>query len=235
METVSYKINMEVIQQYTHFEKMKMNLVEEPILKQIDFLTRFFFLKIFTPDQCTKIINTALNTWKGKESRIWNEEKQNWTENLDYCNTTMFSPSNPDTWLSSTIFDNIKKFNDSNDGHQFDISDMIESPSMMRYMASDVNPNGKSGKYDWHMDIGSGPVPSMRKLSYSILLNAGEYEGGELCFHIGRNEDPHPGQTEKEDCGSMVLFPSYLVHRVLPITKGTRYAIVGWVHGNSFL
>ena len=34
--------------------------------------------------------------------------------------------------------------------------------------------------------------------------------------------------------GSMILFPSYLVHRVLPITKGTRYAIVGWMHGDSF-
>ena len=225
---------MEVIQQYTHFEKMKMNLVEEPILKQIDFLTRFFFLKIFTPDQCTKIINTALNTWKGKESRIWNEEKQNWTENLDYRNTTMFSPSNPDTWLSSTIFDNIKKFNDSNDGHQFDISDMIESPSMMRYMASDVNPNGKSGKYDWHMDIGPGSVPSMRKLSYSILLNAGEYEGGELAFHTGRTMKPDPGQTSSDYVGAAFVFPSYLVHRVLEVTKGIRYALVGWVHGNSF-
>ena len=53
-------------------------------------------------------------------------------------------------------------------------------------------------------------------------------------LHIGKNEEPLPGQTEKEALGSMILFPSYLVHRVLPMTKGTRYAMVGWCHGNSF-
>ena len=104
----------------------------------------------------------------------------------------------------------------------------------MRYLAPDIDPKGKPGKYDWHMDVGPGPVPSMRKLSYSILLNAGEYEGGELAFHTGRTMEPPSGQTEKGALGSMILFPSYLVHRVLPMTKGTRYAMVGWAHGNSF-
>ena len=33
---------------------------------------------------------------------------------------------------------------------------------------------------------------------------------------------------------NMIVFPSYCVHRVLPMTKGTRYAVVGWAHGNSF-
>ena len=130
--------------------------------------------------------------------------------------------------------DAINAFNNQELGWQFDIHGMAEPPNVMRYQAPDINKHGKPGKYDWHMDVGPGPVPSMRKLSYSILLNPGEYEGGELCFHIGRNMDPYPGQTTKESIGNMVLFPSYCVHRVLPMTKGTRYAIVGWAHGNSF-
>jgi PKHD-type hydroxylase len=34
--------------------------------------------------------------------------------------------------------------------------------------------------------------------------------------------------------GTMVLFPSFLVHRVTPVRAGTRYAIVGWLHGPPF-
>ena len=215
------------------------DIVEEKLqLKQIHHLNKVFFLKIFTPDQCTKIINTALDTWIEKESMlqqtVGEKKEQNFVEDLDYRNTTLFTPSKPDDWLFGTILGNIKKFNDSNDGHQFDISGMVESPNMMKYSAADVNPNGKPGKYDWHMDVGPGSAPSMRKLSYSILLNAGEYEGGELAFHTGRTMKPDPGQTSSDYVGAAFVFPSYLVHRVLEVTKGTRYALVGWIHGNSF-
>ena len=140
----------------------------------------------------------------------------------------------PDEWLFSTIINNIKTLNDNDHGYQFDIVGMAEPPNMMKYLAPDVNPNGKAGKYDWHMDIGVGPTPSMRKLSYSILLNVGEYEGGELAFHRGKGMGPHPGQTSADSIGMAIVFPSYMVHRVLEVTKGIRYALVGWVHGNSF-
>jgi predicted 2-oxoglutarate/Fe(II)-dependent dioxygenase YbiX len=33
----------------------------------------------------------------------------------------------------------------------------------------------------------------------------------------------------------MIIFPSYLVHKVMPVTSGTRYALVGWAHGNTFI
>ena len=207
-------------------------------LKQIQYLDKVVILRIFTPDQCTKIIDNALNTWDEKQSMIQQttvgKKEQNFVEDLDYRNTTVFSPPEPDDWLFGTILGHIKKFNDSEDGYQFDISGIIESPNMMKYSSPDMSLNGKPGKYDWHMDIGVGLPPCMRKLSYTILLNAGEYEGGELEFHIGRNTKPHPNQTSSDAVGNMIIFPSYLVHRVLEVTKGIRYALVGWVHGNSF-
>ena len=207
-------------------------------LKQIQYLDKVAVLKIFTPDQCTKIIDNALNTWDEKQSTIQQTTgekiKQNFVEDLDYRNTTLFTPPppEPDDWLFNTILGHIKKFNDSEDGYHFDISGMIESPNMMKYSSPDMNPNGKPGKYDWHMDIGVGFPPCMRKLSYSILLNAGEYEGGELTFHIGRTVER--AQTPVYETGTAFVFPSYLVHRVLEVTKGIRYALAGWVHGNSF-
>ena len=211
--------------------------MEEP--KQCPYLDRVATLpNLFTPDECQQIINTALNDWDKRESMIQRDEggeiKQNFKEDFDYRNTTLFIPKKPDEWLFNKIMGAIMAFNNSESGYNFDVRGLAEPPNVMRYRAPDLDPNNKPGKYDWHMDVGPGPVPSMRKISYSILLNPGEYEGGELCFHIGRNTDPHPGQTEASAMGNIVLFPSYMVHRVLPMTKGTRYAIVGWAHGSSF-
>ena len=211
--------------------------LKEP--KQCPYLDRVATLpNAFTSDECNDIINMAVNDWDERESMIQRDEEgkieQNFVGDYDYRNTTLFIPPKPVTWLFDKILNTIQGFNANESGYGFDIKRMAEPPNVMRYQAPDINKHGKPGKYDWHMDVGPGPVPSMRKISYSILLNPGEYEGGELAFHIGRNTDPFPGQRGAEVIGNMVVFPSYLVHRVLPITKGTRYAIVGWVHGNSF-
>ena len=195
-------------------------------------------LKIFTPSECTNIIKIALNNWTEEEGTISNFKDLNWR------NTTLFFPSEAakkSDWFKK-ISDNIMSFN--KDSYGFDISGMVEPPCMMRYMAPDINPNKKAGKYDWHMDIGPSSISCTRKLSYSILLNVGKYKGGELEFHLGRGDEvpdsemnilsSRPNQTGADALGSMILFPSYFVHRVLPVTKGTRYAIVGWMNGNSF-
>ena len=223
-------------------------IVENTPTRQCKYLDRVASLpNVFTPEECNQIINHALNEWEEQESRIQRDKdgeiKQNFEEDLDYRNTTLFMPKKVENhkqlgdfedWLFAKIIGVIQNFNQAETGWQFDVHGLAESPNVMRYQAPDIHPKGKPGKYDWHMDVGPGPIPSMRKLSYSILLNPGEYEGGELAFHIGRSMDPYPGQREKEAIGSMVLFPSYCVHRVTPVTKGTRYAAVGWAHGNSF-
>lgn len=198
--------------------------------RQNKHLDKITVLQIFTPDECADIIKNALNSWTEEEGLFSNSKKD-----LDFRNTTLFMPPKSDkeaVWCKK-IINTITSFNNDTEGYGFDIVGMGESPAMLRYMAPDINPNKKAGKYNWHIDLGSEPIQTMRKLSYSILLNVGEYEGGELEFHIGdyvmANSNKGP-----DVLGSMILFPSYLVHRVLPITKGTRYAIVGWMHGDSF-
>ena len=202
-------------------------------------LNKIALLKnVFTPDECKQIINTALNDWKEEDSVLekdrWSgERKDNFVENFDRRNSTLFIPPNPDQWLFSKIFGAIMHFNNNESGYQFHVQGLLETPNMMRYQAADINKHGKPGHYDWHMDIGSGPFSSMRKISYTLILNPDEYKGGELCFHIGENMDePFPGQ---DGIGSMILFPSYLMHKVMHVTSGIRYVIVGWVHGNSFI
>ena len=76
------------------------------------------------------------------------------------------------------------------------------------------------GFYNWHKD-----VLDYRTLSFSILLNdSKEYEGGEFEFR----DIELKNFTKQTD---MIMFYSDLKHRVTPVTKGTRYSLVGWLSG----
>lgn len=89
----------------------------------------------------------------------------------------------------------------------------------------------KTGHYDWHVDIAMPDQNNMqRKLSISIQLNdPSEYEGGNLEFKdIPEKEQPKLLQ------GSIIVFPSFLQHRVTPIISGTRYSAVTWAGGPAF-
>ena len=210
--------------------------------RQCPYLDRIATLSnVFTKEECTDIINNALNNWGERESQIQRDKdgkiEQNFEHDLDYRNTTLFIPPKPDDWLFGKILGAILEFNNCKDGYGFQIAGLAEPPNMMRYHAPDLDKSGKPGKYDWHVDLGPGPVPSMRKLSYSILLNPGEYEGGEFVSKVGRKDVIFEDQQKlpEELPGTMILFPSYILHRISEVTKGTRYSMVGWAHGNSFI
>ena len=104
--------------------------------------------------------------------------------------------------------------------------------------------------YDWHCDSWDKPYDKpqtsdhgkIRKLSMTCQLTDGsEYEGGELEFDF-RNYDPHMRDEVKHlrkakeilPKGSIIVFPSFVWHRVKPVTKGTRYSLVMWNLGCPF-
>ena len=70
---------------------------------------------------------------------------------------------------------------------------------------------------------------TIRKLSITIQLSSPQdYEGGDLILHNGE-----PEKMQKE-LGKLIVFPSYTLHEVTPVTKGTRYSLVAWVAGKPF-
>ena len=96
--------------------------------------------------------------------------------------------------------------------------------------------------YDWHCDSSEKEGPKIRKISMTCQLTDGsEYEGGELEFDF-RNYDPHMRDESKHriQCkeilpkGSIIVFPSFVWHRVKPVTSGTRYSLVVWHLGRPF-
>ena len=104
--------------------------------------------------------------------------------------------------------------------------------------------------YDWHSDSWHKPYDrpgnpehgKIRKLSMTCQLTDGsEYTGGELEFDF-RNYDPHMRDESKHlrrakeilPTGSIIVFPSFVWHRVKPVTAGTRYSLVVWHLGKPF-
>jgi PKHD-type hydroxylase len=88
-----------------------------------------------------------------------------------------------------------------------------------------------SGHYHWHMDLGPHPI-SHRKISMIVQLSdSSEYEGGEVEINNGDFEKPLVASKFK---GDVIIFPSYLMHRVKPVTKGFRKSLVLWVGGATF-
>ncbi len=90
------------------------------------------------------------------------------------------------------------------------------------------------GAYDWHMDTYIGLMPEQdfetRKLSLVLWLND-DYDGGD--FEITYLSFKEPLLIPKEK-GKLILFPSFLFHRVTPVTSGVRKSLVSWITGPKF-
>jgi PKHD-type hydroxylase len=128
----------------------------------------------------------------------------------------------PDQGIASDIMYFARKANRASFG--FDIVG-VEAGQLTEYHAA------QSGKYDWHNDVSWGnPAPFGRKLSFVAQLSEpSEYEGGDFEFF----RIPSPGPEFKRR-GAVLIFPSFLHHRVTPVTAGIRRSFVAWIEGPKF-
>jgi len=105
--------------------------------------------------------------------------------------------------------------------YNFDLSGFYQGLQFTKYTAPGQH-------YTWHCDRGRGM--GVRKLSVSVLLSdPDDYEGGDLELKFGEEE-----QKAERVRGMATIFPSWSLHRVTPVTKGTRYSLVAWVSGPPF-
>jgi PKHD-type hydroxylase len=128
-------------------------------------------------------------------------------------------PNDLTNWVFARLAGAISEINQQ--FFQFDLTGISEGLQFTRYTAPGQH-------YDWHVD--RGYLTGTRKLSLSLQLNEpSEYKGGELQFKFGRKDE-----TVKKERGMITFFPSYTLHRVKPVTQGTRYSLVAWVEGPPF-
>jgi len=123
-------------------------------------------------------------------------------------------------WVIDRLSNQVQEANNSI--WKFDLSCILDNIQYTEY-------EGNGGHYDWHLDIGPGGI-SHRKVSIVVQLSdPTEYEGGILQIKIGTHEFDVPLGK-----GNVVIFPSFLLHRVTPLTSGNRKSLVLWVGGGHY-
>jgi len=174
-----------------------------------------FWNNAFSKEECQKIINIA------KDKGLTKGKTKGVTKDVRDSKVSWLYPLDNMDWVFRRVTDITLNLNER--FFKFDLFGLNEGFQFTNYEA----PSGKYGKHiDRSMNI---PV---RKLSISIqLTDPEEYEGGELKLYDGDDKD---AIVMDKTQGTLIIFPSYVLHEVMPVTKGTRNSLVTWVTGKQF-
>ncbi len=166
--------------------------------------------RVFSPKQCDALVTLAAQQPQTEAST------DRPVEGLRDSRVTWLQPTVQTEWLFARLQAALGQVNRH---YGFALKGFYEGAQIATY--------DSGGHYGWHMDIGQG-IYGNRKFSMSLQLSDGQdYDGGDLQFRA-RTE---PVLRER---GSLIVFPSYLEHRVTPVTRGQRVSLVSWVAGPPF-
>lgn len=204
----------------------------------------WYSIKAFSNDFCDKVIKTAklqkpIVGLTGDVIKLLEEGKKpskKIIKNLHkQRNSNIVWLENQ--WIYDAVYPMLYKANqEANWNFSFDWSEPCQ---FTKY--------SKGQFYDWHCDSfykpfdkdrGENFVGKIRKLSCTISLSdPKDYKGGELEFDFRNDKKPVPFKKciEILPRGSICIFPSFVWHRVRPVTKGTRYSLVIWTLGKPFI
>ena len=172
---------------------------------------------VFSSEECDLIISLANN--KKKEEALINPENSLKNNLIRKSNVVWMEESSENNWIYEKLIYVVNNLKERY--FKFNLFGFTEQLQFTEYNAPD-------GKYVYHIDRGKNMIP--RKLSLVVqLTNPEKYEGGDLELWF-ENE---PIKAKKEQ-GSVILFPSYTLHQVKPVTKGTRNSLVSWIGGKPF-
>lgn len=119
------------------------------------------------------------------------------------------------SWIYERLIQHASQLNQQALGFEID---QVESLQLLSY--------GPGQHYDWHVDIGTFEL-AYRKLSLvAFLSDPADFEGGELELFF--SDQP---TTVQRNRGTLVVFPSFVLHRVRAIASGRRFSLALWLRG----
>lgn len=196
-----------------------MNTTSPSWLFQPDTVERYAFYKnLFSPKECDDIVAYVKTTHKLTQATIASKDAPIQTDYRD-SHVVFLQPCESLDWVYKRLTNAVLELN--RDFFKFDLYGFTEGLQFTEY-------NAPGGKYDPHIDKLYNMT--VRKLSIVLqLTDPSEYEGGDFEIVEGKG-------SEKlyRDQGTLLAFPSYTLHAVTPITKGTRHSLVGWISGPPF-
>lgn len=182
---------------------------------KVDQSNYYWFKNGFT-DADIECIETMAKEYDFRDGKTFSKNSNIRRSKIKWLHPTAIS-----NWLYVKMYKLAKKANDA--CYRFRLHHAEDSMQYTLYEGEN------EGKYDWHIDIGMGSN-AFRKLSAVLLLSdPTEFEGGLLQIYTGRL------QTVPLQKGSVVFFPSFLLHRVTPVISGKRKTLVCWIGGDHYL
>ena len=171
----------------------------------------------FSEQECDYITNYGLSKTLNVAGAGMDEQPQT---DIRKSNVVFIEPNSETDMIYTKLTDAVFLANDNLFG--YDLFSFGENLQFTEYVAPD-------GKYDSHIDI--FPNGLIRKLTIVVqLTNPEDYDGGDLEL-LCSVENPIPTPRNR---GTVIVFPSWLMHRVTPVTRGKRHSLVGWINGNPF-
>ena len=176
-------------------------------------LDNWAYADIFSHEECESIIEIGK-----KIGLVSGEAGLNGVSDYRRSNIAFMFPSAYTEWIFHRLEHAIQNLNTF---FGFELDGMGEGIQFTEY-------NAPEGHYNWHCDVGEWM--NIRKLSITVeLSDPNDFDGG----HLELNPTGKIAQIEKVR-GRATAFPSYMLHRVSPVTSGTRYSLVVWVAGPPF-
>lgn len=175
----------------------------------------------FSKSECEKIISITREAYPISASVGGTLENSKIKRNVREAQIYSLDYNKENEWIFNKILSIVAKVN--KEYYDFDLAGIKHGIQLIEYSIDEENVRGH---YEWHSDTGPGE-PSTRKLSVIVQLSdPTTYSGCNLVV----NDCGYEIVASNEQ-GSIHCFPSYMIHKVTPIDKGVRYALVIWIHG----
>lgn len=176
----------------------------------------------FTNEECKKIIDISNKKYSQTASIGGNLNNSKVSKSIRSAEIYGVTNDEYNRWIYEKVSNIISIMNTVH--FRYDITGILHEMQLIEYSSE----SKIKGHYDWHTDAGPG-LCAHRKISFTAqLTDPSEYDGCELVLN---NHGQEIIGTKEQ--GSIHLFPSYMLHKVSPITRGVRYALVIWIHGSS--
>ena len=176
----------------------------------------------FTEEEVEKIVflEKLMDFTKG---RVGAQSKQQLDTTTRDSDVSFLTPDENAHWIFERLASITPRVN--YDLFLYDI-EAIETIQFTRYTEGQF--------YDWHIDSHSVWLNYERKISGVVFLDDPDsYEGGELEIIV--DGSPDRSIKIKPNKGEIAFFASWMPHRALPVTKGTRRTLVFWVQGKRII
>jgi PKHD-type hydroxylase len=190
------------------------------ILLKTDNVENWAYSNVFTAQECAEIIELGKKKTLNAATVVASVDAPQGSPNKEYRKSNIAWLTEEDCYDLYTRL--VPVVNHVNDNYfNFDLFGFTESLQFTEYTSP-------GDTYKYHID--KMYKSTVRKLSMVVqLTDPSEYGGGELEILLGETPEKLP-KTQ----GTVIFFPSYLLHRVTPMVTGTRYSLVTWLGGPPF-